>query len=425
VEPDGEETAEGKNGGKGEGKGEGGFIEEWKWVTANAKGGVGVKIAGSGRGHHLSGERTKIETWEPLLIAAQGTPLFARSEMDQTWQKAMYFVNRPLNFYWGALTGLQNGQSIWDVSAGAMEACKEQGFDYSFYFFDRYAGQIDPKTATDVFCALHKGLDAADTKAYPEAEFGPAQRKNVDRMLKICAAYAKYGAAVDDQNGLLLGQVRQRDTQTGLNDVGWDIWPSNYGRFLYQIDADATSVPLWRVGGPITTMSSIYSRFARGFEHASGKDAMYFKLHEGFSQGNEPKVMTMTVVWYDGTAGSTWKLDYDGGKGGMKTALNVTGKGDKQWHHETVTVEDAVLRQGGTKGADFALVNTDDKDDIFSLIEVHRGKLETPVLLPPTNYKVPDKAPKGPKADKANKAGKSGKEKKGKGKKSDEDATQE
>jgi len=57
--------------------------------------------------------------------------LFARSEMDQTWQKAMYFVNRPLNFYWGALTGLQNGQSIWDVSAAAMEACKEQGFDYS------------------------------------------------------------------------------------------------------------------------------------------------------------------------------------------------------------------------------------------------------------------------------------------------------
>ena len=96
-----------------------------------------------------------------------------------------------------------------------------------------------------------------------------------------------------------------------------------------------------------------------------------------------------------------------------------------------------MLRQGGTKGADFALVNTDDKDDIFSLIEVHRGKLETPVLLPPTSYKMPDKAPKGPKADKgdkgdkgdkadkADKAGKSGKEKKGKGKKSDEDTTQE
>ena len=399
-----------------EGKG-GDFLEEWKWVTSNAHGGVGVKLTGSARGHHLSGEWTKIETWQSRLVASEGTPLFARSEMDQTWQRAMFAVNLPLNFYWAALTGLQNGQSIWDISSSAMEASKEQGFDYSFHFFNKYAGQIDPKTATDAFCALHKGLDASDTKAYPESEFGAADRKNVDRMLKICDAYAKYGAAVDDKNALLLGQVRQRDTQTGLNDVGWDIWPDNYGRFLYQIDADATSVPLWRVGGPITPTSSIYSRFARGFEHATGKDAMYFKLHEGFSQDKEPKIMTMTVVWYDATAGSTWKLDYDAGQEEMKTALTVTGKGDKQWHHETVTVEDAVLRYGGTKGADFALVNTDDKDDIFSLIEVHRGKLETPVLLPPTNYKVSDKKPMPPKADKADKAGKAnkaGKEKKGK-----------
>ena len=141
--------------------------------------------------------------------------------MDQTWQRAMFAVNLPLNFYWGALTGLQNGQSIWDVSSGAMEACKELGFDYSFYFFNRYAGQINPATATDAFCALHKGLDAADTKAYPEAKYGKASHKNAERMEKIVAAYAKYGATVDDKNALSLGQVRQRDTQTGLNDVGF------------------------------------------------------------------------------------------------------------------------------------------------------------------------------------------------------------
>lgn len=386
-----------------------GFPEEWQWVRNNAKGGLGIKIAGSGRGHHLSGERSKIETWQHRLVAAQGTPLFARSEMDQTWQRAWYQLNVPLSFYWGALTGLQSGQSIWDISAGAMEVCKEQGFDYSFRFFNRYAGQTRPQTATDAFCALHKGLDAADTKAYPEDKFGEATKHNAERMLKICAAYSQYGAAVDDKNALLLSQVRQRDTQTGFNDVGWDIWPDNYGRFLYQIDADETSIPLWRVGGPLTKTSSIYSRFARGFEHASGKDAMYFKLHDGFSQGIEPKVMTMTVVWYDGTEGSTWKLDYDAGKANMKPALTVTGKGDKQWHHERVIVEDAVLRRGGPKGADFALVNTDDKDDIFSLIEVHRGKPETPVLLPPTDYKVSDEAPRPPKADKA---GKPSKEKK-------------
>ncbi len=230
---------------------------------------------------------------------------------------------------------------------------------------------------------MHKGLDAADTNAYPESKFGKATPKNVDRMLKICETFSIYGAAVEDKVALVLTQSKQREKQTGFNDVGWNIWPDNYSRFLYQIDADATSIPRWRVGGPITTTSSIYSRFARGFEHASGKDAMYFKLHEGFSQGTEPKVMTITVVWYDATAGSSWKLAYDAGQAEMKTGLVVTGKGDKQWHHEVVTLNDAVFRQGGTKGADLALVNTDATDDIFSLVEVHRGELETPVLIPP------------------------------------------
>jgi hypothetical protein len=39
-----------------------------------------------------------------------------------------------------------------------------------------------------------------------------------------------------------------------------------------------------------------------------------------------------------------------------------------------VTVKDAVFRRGGLKKSDLALVNTDTKNDIFSLIEVHRGE---------------------------------------------------
>ncbi len=149
-------------------------------------------------------------------------------------------------------------------------------------------------------------------------------------------------------------------------------------RFLYQIDADDTSIPLWRVGGPITKSSSIYSRFARGFEHASGKNALYFKLHDNFfnKDNRTAKVVTVHVIWYDQHGGSTWSLDYDAGDASMKTAFSITGTGDKQWHSKAITLTDAVLKQGGTKGSDFALVNTDDKDDIFSIIEVHRGVSE-------------------------------------------------
>jgi hypothetical protein len=130
---------------------------------------------------------------------------------------------------------------------------------------------------------------------------------------------------------------------------------------------------------------------------------MLFKLQDGFSADAKPKVMTITVVWYDGQKGSTWKLDYDAGAPTMKTALTITGKGDKKWHHESVTLRDAVFNHGGKKGADLALVNTDAKDDIFSLVEVHRGEPELPLLLPPAEVKDFPPSGKGAKYKKSEK----------------------
>ena len=145
---------------------------------------------------------------------------------------------------------------------------------------------------------------------------------------------------------------------------------------------------------------------------------MYFKLRDGFSQDAKPKVMSITVVWYDGQEGSTWKLDYDAGAPAMKTALSVTGTGDKRWHHEAVTLPDAVFRHGGTKGADLALVNTDDKDDIFSLVEVHRGEPELPALRPPADVRAFSGFAKGTKYGAGEEGDQGKKSKKGKKNKS-------
>jgi Beta-galactosidase len=358
------------------------YQQQWDWVTKNITGVLGIKAGALSRGSHFADEKTIVNNWQKYLIDPKGLKFFARSEMDQSWQRPVFQLNVQLNFYWAAINALNLGQSIWDVSSGAMEASKEEGFDYSFFFFDKYAGQIYPKTANNAFCALHKGLDYSDKVVYPEAEFGLASQKNIERAEKITAAFAKYGAAIDDKSALIMGQVKQRGNQAGFNDAGWKIWSDNYSRLLYQINPDETCIPIWRVNGPLTPTSSIYDRFARGFEHVSGKDAMYFKLHEGFSQDAKPKVMSINVVWYDGVEGSKWKLDYDAGAKTMKTAINITGKGDKKWHHEAVTIKDAVFRYGGIKGSDLALINTDDKDDIFSIVEVKRGEKDVPALLP-------------------------------------------
>ena len=59
-------------------------------------------------------------------------------------------------------------------------------------------------------------------------------------------------------------------------------------------------------------------------------------------------------------------------------------------------------------------MNTDAKDDIFSLIEVHRGEQELPALRPPTEVRAFPGFAKGTKYGKGEKGGKSprGKKKK-------------
>ena len=170
-------------------------------------------------------------------------------------------------------------------------------------------------------------------------------------------------------NALTIGQVNQREEQTGYNDVGWQIAEGNFERFLTQINADQTSVGLYRVRGTIDKNSSKYDRFSRSFENVSGKNTMYFKFDDELFLKGKPKSLKFTITWLDKNAGSTWALRYSNGKQ-IKTAIEVKGKGDSKWKSVTVDVADMQLNHTGELKSDFVLVNTDKVDDIFNGIEV-------------------------------------------------------
>jgi len=78
----------------------------------------------------------------------------------------------------------------------------------------------------------------------------------------------------------------------------------------------------------------------------------------------------------DNTTGS-WGFSYDAGKGNFKSAKTFVGQGTGRWRDETFTITDAVMNHNGSQGADIALVNLDDKDKLFHLIEVQRGDPKT------------------------------------------------
>lgn len=344
---------------------------EWNWIISEIGNDFGIKQGAWVRGHHLTGERAVVEKWHSFLVDPEGLALFSRSEMDQTWKRPLYQINPELGFYWGVLNGLNWGLSVWDISASALTfADSNPSVQNSLRFFNKYADQIYPESSTRAFIALHEGLDASDTEKFPESKYGEADKGNQARFSAICndPVYASRGARMDDPFAATKGQVYQRRSQTGYNDAGWEIWPTNYSRFITQIDPEKTSIGLFRIHGPIKKDSPIYSRFGRSFESSTGKNAMYFKLHDDLIQ-EKPKKVSFKLIYFDNEKGSKWEFQYDAGGKKLKTAKTVTCTGDYTWKQVEISINDAVLEHNGPMGSDFALVNADNKDDIFHLIE--------------------------------------------------------
>lgn len=352
------------------------FPVEWNWLTSEIGEGFGIKQGAWVRGHHLTGESASSEEWTPYLVNPGGLALFSRSEMDQTWTRPLYQINPELGFYWGMLNGLNWGLAVWDLSASALSfAGSNLSVQSSLRFFNKYADQVYPETSTRAFIALHEGLEASDTVKFPEWKYGEANKNNQSRYNAICndPVYASRGARMDDPGAATKGQVYQRRSQKGYNDAGWEIWPTNYSRFITQIDPENTSIGLFRINGPITSDSPIYARFGRSFENSSGRNAMYFQLHQDFS-GRAEAALLIHIIYFDQIKGSEWEFQYASATGKMNTAKTIICQGDKKWKHVIIHIEDVPMSQLGPMGSDFALVNTDDKDDIFHLIEVELSK---------------------------------------------------
>jgi hypothetical protein len=347
---------------------------EWQWVNNNIDPNIGFGIKGSAymRGHHLTDELSFKKSFFPFLVNPLGMKLFSAAEMDQSWTKPLYQINVPLGFYWGMLGGLNTGLSIWDVSGTAMNyADNSVPVQNAFRFFNKHAPQIYPATTTAAYSIFHEGLNAADTIKFPITKYGKANKNNLDRYTAICndPIYKSHGARMDDLPSAALGQVAQRDKQTGYNDAGWDIQDGNYERWITQLKPDSTSIGLFRVRGTIDSTSSIYDRFARSFESKSGKNTMFFQFDPNVFSLSKPKSLKFSITWLDKNAGSKWALKYYNDKG-LQTALVKTGTGDNQWKKDTITITDANVARIGLNGSDFLLVNEDSIDDIFHGIEV-------------------------------------------------------
>lgn len=349
---------------------------EWGWVTTNITAGLGHKLGGLGQSYQLNDVPLDAQQVLSYIIDPDpaGIELFTRCEMDQTWKKPYFTANTRMNFYWTAISALHGGVCMWNVSTSAREWCTQNDYWEHAHFFNRYAGQIFPQSAGGAFCALRDGLDSSDKVRFPESRFGQAVRNNRQRYMDICNVYSARGAKMDDPDAVLRGQMYQRSHQTGFNDAGWEIFRGNYERFLHQVNANQTSVGLWRVGGEINQSTPVYARFARGFDNAGGKNTMYFDINDKFFANaplNGAYPVTLRVIYYDSGTGK-WALKYDAVGNSRKTAYTVTKTNSGTWKEKSVTLNDAYFGNRCPNSSDLMLASVDNNDDIFHLIEIAR-----------------------------------------------------
>lgn len=343
---------------------------EYNWMLEKLPKAIGLKNGMFSHGYHISEAQKRLADFESFRqqVEATGKAFFARGEQDAEYKVYGWSTrNMPQGFYWSALYATHCGLTMWNVP---WEACSNRKNFPALELFNHYAAQTDPKEADYAFCALRRGLDASDVSCFPESTYGKAEKSNTTRYQKITDAFSEFGAQMGDVDKAVGGGMQNRK-RMDYNDAGWKILPGNYQRHLYQLDPEETSIAWWSVD------SSIYGRFARGFDHAAGKNALFFDLEDQFfgeHADDEKSGVKVKIIYYEGDAGS-WKLLYHAADGSMKKAYYHQNSGKSKWSKITVELDDALLNNGGEKGADLVLSNAGSTNCRFHLIEVDKNNV--------------------------------------------------
>ncbi len=338
-------------------------VELRQWMLAELDV-IGVKQGMSSHGYQISDAQERVAAHKAFKQQAEAADkvFFARGEMDGEMHEFAWITqNKTQGLYWSAIYATHCGLNHWNMP---QDDCKLSIHNNAFNFFNKHATHFNQGPSDYAFCAFYRGLDASDTQEFPVSQYGSASKSNQQRYVNICNAYSQYGANMADPEAATGGGMKNRSA-TGYNDAGWKIIKTNFQRHITQIDAEETSAAWWQVD------ESIYGRFARGFEPSSNKDTMYFDIDDNFFPDNQTVAKSnikLKVIYRDADPGS-WSLKYHAADGSMKTAFSVTNSGSG-WKSKEILIEDALLNNGGDRGADLILQNDGGTNCRFHLIEL-------------------------------------------------------
>jgi hypothetical protein len=318
-------------------------------------------------GYQANDEIKQDNQLRPTFYGLNGKkPEFVRGEFSKFGEGEIFKENKIWNYYWTAISTVDRGLDLWEVDYNTVKTgLYNEGFEFS----SKYSYYKKPQSSPYAFIAFRDVLDAADTARFNVSTYGEAKQINKERVLKIESEFKKYGAKVGDLNAAttLKGQNYLFEAKS-MNDVGFGLIARNYSRFITQIDANQTSVGLWRVG----PTNQPYGRYARSFENESSKNRMYFDLDNLFLSKKERESVSIKIIYLDEGNGK-FSFRYDGESNSDKIGMIIAKTNSGKWVEKTITIKDGAFANKGLKNSDFSLVNEDIEDDIFHMIEITKN----------------------------------------------------
>ena len=321
-------------------------------------------------GYQANGEIKQDTELRPSFFGLNGKkPEFVRGEFSKFGQGGIFQENPVWNYYWTAISTVDRGLDLWEVDYNIV---KTGQYDEGFAFASRYSYYKQPQTSPYAFIALRDVLDCADTLRFPEEKYGIAKQSNSDRIIKIEEEFKKYGAKVGDlPAATALSGSNYLYEAKAMNDVGFELIARNYSRFITQIYANETSVGLWRVG----PTDQPYGRYARGFENSSGRNRMYFDLDDNFLSLKAKESITFKIIYLDKGTGK-FSIRYDSLIDHDKIAATISKTNSGRWVSKSINITNGAFANKGARNSDFSLVNEDNEDDVFHMIEIMKSNMK-------------------------------------------------
>ena len=338
-------------------------------AAARGMANAAVKQGSVSHGYNLNGELDIYRAvGKPLMLTPRSDGTYARSRGELALEPDPglpgSYGNWKISPSWSLQANaewvLTYGLDAWNLYAGWLA---NASFAETLRFYNRHAGHKDVRKTPAAFISFRDSLNTENVKRWPIAKYGPIddsrnpdRSANAKRMSAIAKDFAPFGAQLADPQEASDKRSVIQKKGNHLSDVCWRCWPTNYGRYLTQLNPLQNSVGWWQQG----PLDQAYGRFARGLHHATGREQITVVAEKGLNLHNA----TVSVVYLD--RGGRWSLSLGSGTN-RKVVLNVnvTGTPTGRWQTVKAMVENV---RGGWE---FRLWSPDKTDIVFSLLEVY------------------------------------------------------